>query len=400
MQPKTIIIRMTMWAIVTGCGNEEPEPTELGEDRFVDDLVPSRNENHGDCDETPPNLLRNGAFEHQPTHACGWSSFDASNWGVITVPYCVTADHENCSIYLASEVWGDHWVAQFYQEAILEPGAPHVFTFEARAEGEARPLLVSILGGAPLRNEAGRPGLGAGVELELTTEWRTYGFSFVATDTAENSVVDFAIGQSRTGLYLDNVALIREPPPRASSDASKGSETKATADDGTPLFCDFEPPNEVLNGSFEYQPFESCGWSRHDTSDWGLRAETVCNLEDHESCALYIEPRIWGNPWIGQIFQAVWVSENAAHLLCFEARAVENARTVEVALIGAGNVTTLGSGLTVSLDVAWQTHCLEFTTVLWEESSVFVFAVAGSPAPFLLDNVSIRAVETSAATAD
>lgn len=178
-----------------------------------------RDEHRDGCVPSPPNLLRNGAFEYQPTHACGWDTFDAANWGIVAAPYCVANDHPSCSVYLASEVWGDHWVTQFYQRVVLEPGVPHAFTFEAKAAGVARPLLVSILGGGPLRNKDHDLDLGAGIELELPTEWHSYAFSFIATEYAENSIVDFALGGADTGLYLDNVTLMVAPPPEVSPDA-------------------------------------------------------------------------------------------------------------------------------------------------------------------------------------
>lgn len=165
------------------------------------------------CEEAAPNLLRNGAFEYRPIHACGWYTFDATDWGVIAAPYCVADDHPSCAVYLASEVWGDHWVSQFYQPVALECGAIYEFSFEAKAAGVTRPLLVAILGGGPLRDAEGELDLGAGIELELGTEWQSYSFSFTATEYAEESIVDFGIGGADTGLYIDNVMLIRESPP-------------------------------------------------------------------------------------------------------------------------------------------------------------------------------------------
>lgn len=158
-------------------------------------------------------------------------------------------------------------------------------------------------------------------------------------------------------------------------------------------FCDFEPANAVLNGSFEFQPFESCGWSVHDTSDWGLRTTLVCDDPDHDSCALRFEPRIWGNPWIAQLFQAVRVRKGETYFICFEARAIDQGRTVDVAVIGAGEPLTIGSGVTIPLALEWRTECVQFDATAWRESSVLVFAAAGSPGVFLLDNVSLRAMD-------
>lgn len=215
-----------------GCSLPEPEPIRFGSGETATHAVhspdagtpevedknaaPARNERQATCVPSPPNLLRNGAFEYRPIHACGWETFDAADWGVIAAQYCYD-ERPGCSVYLASEVWGDHHVAQFYQRVILEPGLPYVFTFEAKAAGVARPLLVSILGGGPLRDQYDDLDLGAGVELDLGLEWRTYVFSFVATEDAKDSIVDFAIGGADTGLYLDNVMLVREPPPVATA---------------------------------------------------------------------------------------------------------------------------------------------------------------------------------------
>lgn len=219
-------------AASVSCQPTKLEPIDFGERQFVASTAPpqdadlsddgataysSQEEQRTECVPAPPNLLRNGSFEHRPIHACGWDTYDVADWGIVAASYCVSDEHPGCAVYLATEVWGEHWVAQFSQDVNLEPGRPYVFTFEAKAAGVVRPLLVSVLGGGPLRDQYGDLALGAGVELELPTEWRTYVFSFVATEHAEDSIVDFAIGGADTGLYLDNVMLVRTPPPPAAS---------------------------------------------------------------------------------------------------------------------------------------------------------------------------------------
>lgn len=224
-------------AAALGCAPAPPEPIDFGGHQFVtardplpdagapDSCVPRASAPEHEepaCLPVAPNLLRNPSFEHRPNHACGWNTFDSADWGIVAAPYCVTDDHPGCALYLASEVWGEHWVAQFSQDVNLEPGGSYVFSFEAKAAGVARPLLVSILSGGPLRDGAGNLDLGAGIEIELTTEWRTYTFEFVSTEEAADSVVDFGIGGADTGLYLDNVMLAPAPPPLATS---RGEET-------------------------------------------------------------------------------------------------------------------------------------------------------------------------------
>lgn len=184
------------------------------------------------------------------------------------------------------------------------------------------------------------------------------------------------------------------------TDVFATTETEVAEDGKTPLFCDFEPDNAVMNGSFEFQPFESCGWSVHDTSDWGLRTTVVCDDAGHSSCALQIEPRIWGDPWIAQLFQTVQVRKGQAHFICFEARAVNKERSIEVAMIGAGDPMSMGNGITISLAHEWRNECLQFTATAWSDNSVLVFAVAGSSGAFLLDNVSVSSGDASTSRTD
>lgn len=187
------------------------------------------------------------------------------------------------------------------------------------------------------------------------------------------------------------------PVPDSTARASDAGAQRAVEEVEKPTrFCDFESRNAVLNGSFEYAPFESCGWSMHDTSDWGLRATLVCDDPEHDSCALQFEPRIWGNPWMAQLFQMVQVREDTEQLICFDAKSTDAERTLEVALIGAGEVATIGSGVPVTISTGWRTTCVPFMPTPWEESSVLVFAVSGSPTAFLLDNISLRLADLSA----
>lgn len=205
------------------CHPAEQEPVNFSTNTLVNDPIAASDAGAPDqgvernaerevrregCKPVPPNMVRNGAFEYQPTHACGWDTFDAADWGVIAAPYCVAHDHPSCAVYLASEVWGTHETAQFYQRVALIPHESHVLTFEAKAAGVARPLLVSVLIGGPLRNTSEGFDLGAGIEIELTTEWRTYVFPFITNGDAEDSILDFGIGGADTGLYLDNVSII------------------------------------------------------------------------------------------------------------------------------------------------------------------------------------------------
>lgn len=167
--------------------------------------VIGRSEPH--CTAALPNLVVNGAFESKPIHACGWESFDAADWGFIAAPYCADPLHSSCAIYLSAKVWGDPWVAQFYQRLALKSGEQYLLTFEAKAAGVDRPLVVAALNAGPLN------GLGSGVEINLDTDWHSFAFPFTAGPRAEEAVLDFAVGSADTGLYLDNVTIIAVPPP-------------------------------------------------------------------------------------------------------------------------------------------------------------------------------------------
>lgn len=170
------------------------------------------------CDPDPPNLVLNGTFEYRPLTSCGWGTFDAADWGLAAVPYCFAADHSGCSIYLEAKVWGDDWVAQLYQRLTLEPGTRYELSFEAKAAGRTRDLLVAVLGGGPLRDEDSNLAIGAGVPVTVELDWQTFTISFVATATAGDSVLDFAFGGASSGLYLDNVSLVPAPTPDDTAD--------------------------------------------------------------------------------------------------------------------------------------------------------------------------------------
>lgn len=176
--------------------------------------VTGRPEPH--CAAAPPNLVANASFETQPIHACGWEIFDGSEWGVIASRYCYLDDHEGCTLYLAAKVWGHDWSAQLHQRLRLEPSGEYLLTFEAKAAGRNRSLVVAALNAGPLN------GLGSGIELNLDTNWHTFAFPFRAGPGAEETILDFAFGGAEAGLYLDNVMLIPAPPPPA-PDAGLGA---------------------------------------------------------------------------------------------------------------------------------------------------------------------------------
>lgn len=203
---------LTLYASVLSCGNE-PDTPHISQERFVSFPTPRDDtfdaETRGDedlkvssCEWDHPNLVLNGTFEYRPIHACGWNTYDASDWGLVCAPYCVDDEREGCSIYIEAKVWGDPWVAQFYQVTHLRPEQNHILSFEAKAAGNARSIEVAIMGSGDPNN------LGAGIEFGLKPEWHNFELSFRTTSWKEESVLIFAIGGAPNGLYLDNVSVI------------------------------------------------------------------------------------------------------------------------------------------------------------------------------------------------
>lgn len=162
------------------------------------------------CDHEESNHVLNGSFEHEPLSICGWYTFDATSWGVIGTRYCSAPDHEDCVAYLAAGIAGNRWQAQFLQHLSLTPGNRYTLSFEARAAGGPRSLMVSVLEIEP------NNGLYDGVEVNLANEWRDYAFGFTAGEWAdEEALLVFAFGAADTGLYLDNVSIVEAPPDKS-----------------------------------------------------------------------------------------------------------------------------------------------------------------------------------------
>lgn len=155
------------------------------------------------CDETP-NHVRGGSFETQPFVDCGWQTYDVMDRGVIAAQECDLPDHPGCAVLLLTEVWGDDWVAEFYQNLDLEPGHTYRFSFEAKADREPRDLVLALLGAGP------EGGLGNETVVALWPDrWTIFRETFTATEEAAiYTKLVFAIGGSDTGLYLDNVEIV------------------------------------------------------------------------------------------------------------------------------------------------------------------------------------------------
>lgn len=172
------------------------------------------------------------------------------------------------------------------------------------------------------------------------------------------------------------------------ADASLPHEPGVEEDEPSVQFCDWkEYHNLVMNGTFEYQPINECGWSTFDAAYWGVNAEPSCEAEDHEGCSEYLGTMVWGNAWAALLFQDIYTHPFTQYRLSFEAKAAGAPRSIEVALLGAGDIENLGDAVAFELGTTWQTHELVFATQDWEDSSTLIFAFGNAPNGFYLDNV-------------
>lgn len=162
------------------------------------------------CDE-PPNHVRGGNFEIEPFADCGWQTHDVLDRGIPVTRECGFDDHPSCAALLANDVWGDDWVALFYQYLTLEPGRNYEFSFDGMSVHEPRSIMVALLGAGP------EGGLGNGMRVAFSHErWTTFTNRFTAAaEAAVYSELVFAIGGAEAYLYLDNIAIV--PVPAAST---------------------------------------------------------------------------------------------------------------------------------------------------------------------------------------
>lgn len=205
---------------------------------------------------------------------------------------------------------------------------------------------------------------------------------------SQQSFVSFPIPtQMDGGVIADNDLRVKFWRDKNSEgeDGSGDSDEK----ESDLMWCDEDYPNLLWNGDFEFQPYHACGWSSFDASQWGLGVDTVCDLEDHDSCVLRIKSAYSASHYMMQLFQQLYLNEHRDHVLMFDAKADVENRRIEVGLFGDIGIGPLADGIEISLNTVWHTYQFPFRTTNWESDSILIFGLAGGTESFYLDNVRI-----------
>ncbi len=184
-------------------GNIAGSSSLPGHDVFIDNVVVEPA-----LAVTLGNKLINGTFDDD---AIGWTSFFADFQGVVGS----VGSAEGTMKTSLNETGTDNWSAQVdYENVAIEAGKSYRLLFDAKSSID-RSIQVTVehKGGAydkylDVRKE------------DVTSEWRTFGYTFTAGATDSGAHVNFLFGAidgaviaDPHDIYIDNVSLVEVPMP-------------------------------------------------------------------------------------------------------------------------------------------------------------------------------------------